>query len=209
MDTAKPALATQAAPGSVVSLLGAAGTLAPVAGTPYRRNPIRALRAQLAAQVGRSAETVETTMQVMVAECDLRAYESRRASEWWGRMYYLLGAPAALLATVAGATALSDAVPPFVISVLALASAGLTTLVTFLNTNTNRDRNLELSAAWSELADGVRVSLLNYAAERCAVGVAGEPGVHHKYSRVIVDMHARKAMLLRGEIPSAQSAGAS
>jgi len=198
------------APGSVAALLGPSGALGPVglAGTPYRRNPIRALRAQLEEQVGRSAETVETTMQMLVAECDLRAYEARNASAWWGRAYYLLGAPAALLATVAGATALSDGVPPFVISVLALASAGLTTLVTFLNTNSNRDRNLEISAAWSELADSVRVSLLNYTAERCVAGAA-EAGVHHKYSRGIVDMHARKAMLLRGEIPSAQSAGAS
>jgi hypothetical protein len=195
---------------SMASPFGPAGALGPagLAGAVYRRNPIRALRAQLEEQVGRSAETVETTMQMLVAECDLRAYEARNASAWWGRAYYLLGAPAALLATVAGATALSDAVPSFVISVLALASAGLTTLVTFFNTNSNRDRNLEVSAAWSELADRVRVNLLNYAAERCVAG-AVEAGVHHKYSRVIVDMHARKAMLLRGEIPSAQSAGAS
>ena len=186
-------------PELVAKPLGPAVALA-LAGTVYRRSPIRALRKQIQEQLGRSAETIDTALQVLVAECDLRAYEWRNASAWWGRAYYLLGAPAALLATVAGA--LSDAVPPFVISVLALASAGLTTLATFLNTNANRDRDLELSAAWSELADSVRVSLLNYAAERCVADAVADAGVRHKYSRIIVETHAHKAKLLRGEIPS-------
>ncbi len=200
---------------SLARLLGPAVALGPInlAGAIYHRNPIRALCKALAEQIGRSAETIDASLQVLVAECDLRAYEWRNASAWWGRAYYLLGAPAAILATVAGATALSDAVPAFVISVLALASAGLTTLVTFLNTNANRDRNLALSAAWSALADDVRVRLLDYAAERCAAGAADEAGTHHKYSRVIVEVNKRKAKLLRGEIPSgdgpAQSVGAS
>jgi hypothetical protein len=143
---------------------------------------------------------------MLVAECDLRAYDWRTASAWWGRAYYLFGAPAALLATVAGATALSDSVPAYVISVLALASAGLTTLVTFLNTNGNRDRNLELSAAWSELADSVRVTMLEYADRRCAAAAVEDVGLNREYSRVIVNLNRRKAKLLRGEVPEGDGA---
>jgi hypothetical protein len=181
-------------------------SLAPInlAGRLYRRNPIKVLRKQIEDQIGKSPETIGGALELLVAECDLRAHEWRNASAWWGRTYYLLGAPAAILATVAGATALSDAVPSFVIAILALASAGLTTLVTFLNSTANRARDLELSAAWSELADSVRMSLLDYAAKRCDADAADIADLHHTYSRVIIDVHRRKAKLLRGEIPSGE-----
>jgi hypothetical protein len=194
-------LASELAPASAAVVKMLVPSAAVASGTTYRRHPIRALRKQIDNQLGRSLATIDATLELLVAECDLRAHEARSVSAWWSRAYYLLGAPATVLATVAGATALSDAVPPVIVSVLALSSGALAALVTFLNSTRNRDRNLELSAAWSELADCVRVKLLNYAAEHDVTDAASAAGIHNKYSRIIVELHARKARLLRGDIP--------
>lgn len=99
----------------------------------------------------------------LVAEADLCAFDLRRGSLWWSRAYYLLGAPAAVLATIAGAIGLADAASRFTAAIIALVAAGLTAAATFLNSQENSKTSKQLSAAWQELADEARIMLLQYA----------------------------------------------
>lgn len=128
----------------------------------YRSSPARQLKKHLRKQIGATPRNLSEIMTNLVAECDLYAYQERLVGAWWNRSFYLLGAPAAVLATIAGTTSLSDAVKPIVVTVLALCSAALTTLVTFLKDDNKHDRHLQSSAAWTNLADRARILILDY-----------------------------------------------
>jgi len=98
----------------------------------------------------------------LIAECDLNAFYLRRASRWWGRAYYVLGMPAVVLATIAGATGLASTAGRVPAAIIALIAAGLTAAATFLNSCDNQRNNIVMSAAWSELADDARLHNLSY-----------------------------------------------
>ena len=66
------------------------------------RAPHRRLRAEVDAALGALPEGERSALLRLVAEADLHAYESRRASTNWRRLYVLLGFPAAVLAGISG-----------------------------------------------------------------------------------------------------------
>lgn len=125
-------------------------------------SPRRRLRKKLRSEIGRAPDDIEATFLSLIAECDLNAFDTRRASRWWGRGYYMLGLPAVVLATVAGATGLASTAGRVPAAVIALVAAGLTTAVTFLHSDDNQRRTIGMSAAWSELADDARLHSLRY-----------------------------------------------
>ena len=124
--------------------------------------PRRQLRKTLKATIGTAPDDIEAALRTLIAEGDLSAYDTRRASRWWGRAYYILGLPAAVLAAVAGATGLISAAGRVPAAIIALVAAGLTASATFLNGDDNQKSNIVMSAAWSELADDARLRHLSY-----------------------------------------------
>jgi len=112
----------------------------------------------------------------------------------------MLGLPAAVLATVAGATGLASTAGRVAAAIIALVAAGLTTAATFLNSDNNQRRNIVMSAAWSELADDARLHNLSYiqATERLKDPL-DKPLVVNEYWNRIIGLHRRKGRLLRGE----------
>jgi hypothetical protein len=105
---------------------------------------------------------VPGAFEVLLKQAVLYADKHRLASLWWGRLHYVLGVPAAILATLAGATALHATSSQTVPAILALTAGGLSAAVAFLKCENSRDRNSALCAGWTELADQVRMALLKY-----------------------------------------------
>jgi hypothetical protein len=112
-------------------------------------SPRRQLRKTLRNAIGTAPDDIATALRSLIAEGDLNAFDTRRTSRWWGRAYYLLGLPAAVLAAVAGATGLISAAGRIPAAVIALVAVGLTAAATFLNSDENQKSNIVMSAAWS------------------------------------------------------------
>jgi hypothetical protein len=165
-------------------------------------SPRRQLRRKLQAAIGTTPDDIEATFRSLIAECDLNAFDTRRSSRWWGRAYYMLGLPAAVLAVVAGATGLASTAGRIPAAIIALVAAGLVAAVTFLNSEDNQRRNSAMSAAWSELADDARLHNLSYTqAIRDSVDDSDKVKVViDDYWARILKLHRRKVVLLRGEV---------
>jgi hypothetical protein len=168
--------------------------------------PRRQLRKALeeAADPKKTPDSLESTYRQLVAQSDLNSFDAWRASRWWGRTYYILGLPAAVLAGIAGAVGLATTAGRIPAAIIALVAAALTAAVTFLNMEINRNRNTEFGAEWCRLADDTRLRLLEYYIKREAK--------RNQDSRLdtkddweaalgkLSELHLRKANLLRGEI---------
>jgi hypothetical protein len=162
-----------------------------------------------AADREKTPDRLESTYRQLVARSDLNSFDAWRASRWWGRTYYILGLPAAVLAGIAGAVGLANTTGRVPAAIIALVAAALTAAVTFLNVEVNRNRNTEFGAEWCKLADDTRLCLLEYYIKRDAERdqysspdtkgdweAAHWEAAHGKLS----ELHLRKAGLLRGEI---------
>jgi hypothetical protein len=168
-----------------------------------RNHPARippSLKQRLDEALGQAPGDAMQVLLSFIADCDLRAYNTRRASERWGSAYYLLVLPAAVLATIAGAAGLASTAGRIPIAIVALAAAGLATAATFLNNNEHKQRNGKLSAAWQELADDVRLTVINYG--------RGKDTAAFKANRLLNDIiyfNKRKSALLRGDLSGSPS----
>lgn len=144
-------------------------------------------------------------MPTLIAEGDLNAYDTRRTSRWWGRAYYLLGLPAAVLAAVAGATGLISAAGRVPAAIIALVAAGLTAAATFLKSDENQKNNIVMSAAWSELADDARLQHLSYAqAVQKLKDSSDKTILADDYWARVLGLHRRKGRLLRGDATASE-----
>lgn len=169
-------------------------------------SPRKQLRKTLKEAIGTTPDDVRTAFRRLVAECDLNAFDTRRASRWWSRAYYFLGMPAAALAAVAGATGLISAAGRVPAAIIALVAAGLTAAATFLGSDENQERNIVMSAAWSELADDARLQNLSYVQTMKQFAGSDDDGkMADEYWRTMLDLHRRKGRLLRGEVTSRAS----
>lgn len=122
----------------------------------------RKLRAGLKKKKENQCGNVLGAFEILLGQAVLSAEKHRLASLWWGRFHYVLGLPAAIFATVAGATALQSTSPQITSAVLALTAGGLGAAAAFLKCENSRDRNSALCAGWTELADQVRMVILKY-----------------------------------------------
>ncbi|HXL91964.1 MAG TPA: hypothetical protein VN969_23730 [Streptosporangiaceae bacterium] len=163
-------------------------------------SPRRQLRKTLRDAIGTAPDDVATAFRSLIAEGDLNAFDARRSSRWWGRAYYLLGLPAAVLAAVAGATGLISAAGRVPAAIIALVAAGLTAAATFLNSGDNQKNRIVMSAAWSELADDARLQHLSYVQ---AIKKLDDPAdsivLADEYWARVLNLHKRKGRLLRGD----------
>ena len=112
---------------------------------------------------------------------------------------YVLGVPAVILATAAGATGLATTTGRVVAAIIALVSAGLTASATFLNSGEQRKTSDRLSAAWQELADDARLELLRRA-QALKSGRTAEEVLGFEYWNRVLHLQRRKGRLLRGDV---------
>ncbi|GAB2655133.1 hypothetical protein [Nocardia goodfellowii] len=154
----------------------------------------RRLRRELEEYVGEPPRSEMDALLKVVAEADLRSVDYRNLSKHWRQAYFFLGLPAAILAAVAGAAGLSGEEFRVAAGLVALTASGLSAAATFLNSDDKAVNATALSAAWQELADDARMSVLRF--ER-----RGEPGA---IGEVLLTLHQRKHKLLREEIPGNQ-----
>lgn len=162
-------------------------------------SPRRQLRKTLRDAIGTTPDDIATAFRSLIAEGDLNAFDARRASHWWGRAYYLLGLPAAVLAAVAGATGLISAAGRVSAAIIALVAAGLTAAATFLNSDDNQKSNI-VSAAWSELADDARLQHLSYSQSvKKLEDPSDNTALADEYWKYVLSLHKRKGRLLRGD----------
>jgi hypothetical protein len=159
-------------------------------------SPRRRLKRELEAAIGKASENEIQAMLSLIADCDLRAYDSERLSKRWASAYYVFGLPAAVLATIAGAAGLASTAGRIPAAIIALVSAGLTTAATFLNSNKNRQNNIELSAAWQELADDARLAVIR---DRNSTEKTPLYGENSLVGDLIV-FNRRKSALRRGDL---------
>jgi hypothetical protein len=157
--------------------------------------PRRTLRRRLDRALGEAPDDAMGVLITLIADCDLRAYDTRRASKRWGSAYYLLGLPAAVFATIAGAAGLASTAGRIPAAIVALAAAGLATAATFLNSNDNKQQNGKLSAAWQELADDVRLAVIKYRRGKGAMLVDDNSLIND-----VIYFNKRKSALMRGDL---------
>ncbi|MEV6830124.1 hypothetical protein [Amycolatopsis sp. NPDC051102] len=174
---------------------------------PWRSARSR-LKKQLREALGTAPAEPLGVLESVMAEADLNAFDARRSSLRWGRAYYLLGVPAVILATTAGATGLATAAGRVVAAVIALASAGLSAAATFLNSQEQRKTTGQLCAAWQELADDARMELIQRA-QALKAGRSPDDVFESTYWEQVLELHRRKGHLLRGDLPPGKSTGES
>ena len=114
----------------------------------------------------------------------------------WGRLHYILGVPAAILATAAGATAWNSTGMSNLAAILALTAAALSAAAAFFKCEQSRDRNNALCAGWTELADCVRTALLHY-----SIDEKDPRGIDHaRYAESLISLNRVKTGLLGGAL---------
>ncbi|QKV77823.1 hypothetical protein [Amycolatopsis sp. Hca4] len=161
------------------------------------------LKKRLREALGTAPEEPLGVLESVMAEADLNAFDARRSSLRWGRAYYLLGVPAVILATIAGATGLATAAGRVAAAVIALVSAGLSAAATFLNSQEQRKASGRLCAAWQELADDARMELIQRA-QALKTGTPGDDVFGTTYWEKVLELHRRKGYLLRGDLAPEQ-----
>lgn len=92
------------------------------------------------------------------AERQSLIYASR--SRIYGSLYYILGLPAAILAAIAGATALASTTGRVWAGIIALASSALSAAVVFLDSGKQRERAAQLRGYWDNLYNEIHVARL-------------------------------------------------
>ena len=100
--------------------------------------------------------------------------EARNGAAWyslhanrWARIYLTLGLPAAVLAAVAGVTALASTTSRVAAGIIALASAGVSAAAAFLDSRNNQKSCEALAASWSGFGSDVQ-QILTFDAARLA-----------------------------------------
>ncbi|MCW2890431.1 MAG: hypothetical protein JWL58_7293 [Streptosporangiaceae bacterium] len=168
--------------------------------TGLHSNPRRRLKRRLNEAIGEAPKGAMGVLLLLIADCDLRAYDAARVSKRWGSAYYFLGLPAAVLATIAGATGLASTAGRIPAAIVALVSAGLTAAATFLNSNENKQQSNRLSAAWQELADDVRLAILRHSESKPELR---DTSTEDQLITEVIGFNKRKGALLRRELPPA------
>lgn len=169
---------------------------------PLQPSARKQLKKSLEAALGTIPDSPIGALRSLVAESDLHAFDFRRGSQLWARAYYVLGLPAAILATTAGAAGLASTAGRIPAAITALVSAALTAAATFLNSEQNRKKNDELSAAWQALADQARIFMLQ-CVQKMDSQVPGDVFGPQYWSEVLY-LQRRKSQLLRGDLSQSE-----
>jgi hypothetical protein len=94
------------------------------------------------------------------AEAERRSLLFGKRTNFYNSLYYLLGLPSAILAAVAGATALSSEAGRIPAGIIALVASGLGAAVAFLDSAKQRDKSAATQAYWDDLYNEIHVARL-------------------------------------------------
>ena len=94
------------------------------------------------------------------AEAERQSLIYAGRSRLYASLYYILGLPAAILAAIAGATALASATGRFVAGIIALASSALSAAVVYLDSGKQRDRAAKTRTYWDDLYTQIHIARL-------------------------------------------------
>jgi hypothetical protein len=129
-------------------------------------NPVRFMPAECPSpprdNVARSGtvDAVKELLQRLIAEARERAAWHEKHAARWARAYYTLGIPAAVLAGIAGATALASTTTRVVAGIIALTSAGISAAAIFLDSRNHQQHHRILAAKWSTLERDVNFTVM-------------------------------------------------
>lgn len=112
-------------------------------------------------------------------------------------MYFIVGLPAAILAALAGATALASSSLSVLAGSIALIAAGLTTAATFLDSATRETSYNNLAAGWQVLTNDARMRLV--------VDVDNDDWLVRDARGCLEDLTNRERKLLEGKAPDAEA----
>lgn len=115
----------------------------------------------------------------------------------WSRLYFSVGLPAAILAAVAGATALASTAGRVPAGIIALVSAGLTAAATFLDSATRQTSYENLAAGWQVLAVDAGLNL--------DVDAENDEWLQKEARVKLQDLAYRERKLLQGKAPDAEA----
>lgn len=121
----------------------------------------------------------------------------RSKARFWSRVYFMVGLPAAILAAVAGATALASHDLAVLAGSIALVSAGLTAAATFLDSATRQTSLNNLAAGWQVLANDAHMKLV--------VDVDNDDWLIRAAHECLENLANRERKLLEGKAPDAEA----
>lgn len=147
-------------------------------------------------------------LEICVAYVDLSSARYRM----WGRLYCCFGLPAAILAVLVGAAAVSTLLKSmsldWLVAVLALGYEILGAVVGFLKSEQHRGKQRELMVGWMELGDRVQFALME-----AEVQAARSPGgqlsreAEASFLRWVVELNKAKFNLLSGKLRAGPERG--
>jgi hypothetical protein len=94
------------------------------------------------------------------AEAERQSLLYARRARFYSSLYYIFGLPAAILAAIAGATALASTTGRFAAGIIALTSSALSAAVIFLDSGKQRDRAAQARTYWDDLYNEIHVARL-------------------------------------------------
>jgi hypothetical protein len=145
----------------------------------------------------RRREAVRSELTAIATRATKEAKAMRRWARAWSSLYFIVGLPAAILAAVAGATALASTTGRVAAGIIALISAGLTAAATFLDSATRQTRCENLAAGWDVLASDVELKFL--------VDCENDEWLMRESRVQLEDLANRRRKLLQGKAPDAEA----
>jgi hypothetical protein len=137
-----------------------AGLLAMVVPSRLPDNPPPIVIDRSAAPAEQRRQAVEGRLYQIKVASDEWAYVHQRLAARWGRLYFTLGLPAAVLAAIAGATSLLSTTGRVAAGLIALASSAITGAAAFLDSQSRRAKHLGLAAEWYALGRDAELHLI-------------------------------------------------
>lgn len=158
---------------------------------PFTRRRRRVLQRKLRDNQDPPCGDIVGPFVTLLTQAVLNADRHRKISLWWGRLHYILGIPATVLATLSGAlyTTSSQTMSHTTSAILAFAAGCFSAAFAFLKSEASRDKNNALCAGWTELADQVRSVLWDY---------DSKPQSHDYYGHQLICLNKCKMELLWG-----------
>lgn len=149
-----------------------------------------------AARIVRLRDAVRVELSQITDRAAASAQVARRQARFWSRMYFVVGLPAAILATVAGATALASDLTLFA-GITALVAGALATAATFLDSATRQTSCNNLAAGWQVLSTDAHMRLV--------VDVDNDNWLVRDARGCLEDLASRERKLLEGKAPDAEA----
>jgi hypothetical protein len=145
----------------------------------------------------RNREAVRTELSQVIERATVEAKAARGRASAWSRLYFVIGLPAAILAAVAGATALASTTGRVAAGIIALVAAALTTAATFLDSSTRQTSYENLAAGWQVVANDAELKLV--------VDIENDDWLVQDSRTQLQDLANRQRKLLLGKAPDAEA----